>query len=333
MANLEQGLVDAAVTHLRRRGLTVTWQAAARPDSAVDGQLEVTWDGGRHVFPAVAKVRITPAVVPLLRRSGGKLVITDHVSPKLADALSDVGLNYADASGNASLVAPGLLVRTEGRRPTSRPSPSAGLPFSTTGLPVTFALLVLSAEDARPTQRELSELSGVSLGSTNRVVQALRRLGYVSEDGTPMKRKKLVDRWTEAYLVLGEEMSPVQRFTSDRWASPQDVLPSLPDGVFVGSELAAHVDGLSIRPETALIYAWTKGRQDLLRAGRLRPAEDGWVRVREPFWQPGLLGRGHRLPDFLIRADLLAEGDPRPTWLAMNWSSDKIGTLAHRVTD
>lgn len=324
MTLMEHGLVETAIGHLRSRALMVTWRAAADPHSAVDGQVDVAWDGGRHLFPVVVKGRVSPSAVPLLRKSGAELVVTDYVSPGLSAHLSDAGLSYADAAGNASLTASGLLVRTEGQRPVSRSLPSTGLPFSTTGLPVTFVLLVLSVEDGKPTQRELSELSGISLGSTNRVVQALRRLRYVSEDGALLKRKQLVDRWTEAYLVLGDELAPARSYSSSRWVSPQDVLPSLPAGAYLGSELAAHVQGQSIRPETALIYAWPEARQELVRSGRLKPAEDGWVRIRKPFWRRELLGTSRELPDFLVRADLLAEEDHRLTSLAMNWSPDTI---------
>ena len=316
----------AAVEHLHRRGLKVAWQDIAEPDVTADGLLDVRWEGGSHSFPVVAKTRLTASTVPLLRRTGAELVLTDHVSRDLGTALSDAGLSYADASGNASLTAPGLLVRIEGRRTAGRPSPSPELPFSATGLPITFALLVLSPRDRRPTQRELSELTGSSLGSTNRVMQALRRLTYVSEDGTVLRREPLIDRWTESYLYHRDELAPELSFTSDRWTSPADLLHSLPEAAYVSSELAAHVQGLSIRPETALVYAWPEARQELVRAGRLRPGEHGWVHVRQPFWRPELLCADEQLPQFLVRADLLAEQDPRLTSIATaQWPEHREG--------
>lgn len=335
MSKLEHYLVEAAIARLRAYGLKVTWQSTGGDvHNPVDGDLRVKWDGGHHVFRGVVKGRLSPYWVPLLKDGGAELVVTDYVSPNLSEALSDAGLSYADASGNASLTAAGLLVRVEGRRPVSGSSISPALPFSTTGLPVTFALLVLASREERPTQRELSALTESSLGSTNRVVQTLRQLGYLSEDGVLLKRKQLVERWTEAYLALSDELSPARSYSSDRWASPRDVPPSLVDGAYMGSELAAaYIYGMSIRPETALIYAWSKTRQELVRAARLRPAEDGWVRIREPFWQPDLLGASRELPDFLVRADLLAEGDPRLTSLAMMLSTESTKRWPRRATD
>lgn len=319
MKDLERTVVDGVLKRLRQDGLDVSWAGRSREPGASDGVLEVGWQGGRHLFPAVVKHRLDVAAVALLPELAGGVVVTERVSPALGAALGRAGWGFADVSGNAALSAPGLLVRLEGRRPQKAPSsPSIALPFSRTGLPVTFVLLARGGLERGDTQRRLAELARSSLGSTNRVLKTLRTLGYLSPKGGLLRGAALTERWTEAYLVYRDELAPAQSFDSDRWSSPKDLLVSgLPGGALLSSEISAHALGRSIRPETALIYCAEQSRKDLVKAGRLRPSDRGWVELRRSFWGDDLFDRTTKVvPDFLMRADLLAEADPRLTELA-----------------
>jgi hypothetical protein len=243
------------------------------------------------------------------------VVVTDYVSSKLRHALADAGWGFVDASGNASLTAPGLMIRLEGGRPQKDVTPPIAAPFGRTGLPVTFALLV---RGRTRTQRELASSAKSSLGTTNRVLQGLRVLGYLSDDGELRRPAALRDRWTEAFLVHRDALAAPQMFTSDRWTQPQDVLKGkLPHDAYLGSEVGAAARGLSIRPETGLIYCSSPVRHEVIVQGRLRPDPVGWLEVRETFWGKDLLGlESQVVPDLLLRADLLSEADPRLTALA-----------------
>lgn len=324
MSTVEQVFLDGVLKRLRETGLRSSFRWTPNEPGANDGVLAVEWRGGRHEFPAVVKRHLRSAAVPLLPTLPDGVVVTDHVAPTVREALAGSGWSFVDASGNASLSAPGLFVHVEGRRSGKEHSPpSIALPFSRTGLPVTFALLVRGGLGRGGTQRELSVLARSSLGSTNRVLKVLRTLGHLSPSGDLSKAEALVDRWTEAYLVYRDELAPAQRFDSDRWSSPEELLAQgLPDGALLSSEAAAHRQGRSIRPETALIYCPPQARKDLIRSGRLRPSDLGWVQLRRTFWDGALFDHdATEVPDFLVRADLLAEGDPRLTQLATNWDS------------
>lgn len=319
MSDVEHRLIDATVEHLRAEALEATWEPApAGAGRDAVGQLHVRWSGGSHSFPAVVKSGLRPGSVGLLPDVRGGVVLTDSVTRTVRDALADAGWGFVDGAGNAALSAPGLTVRVEGRRASRKVLPPIGLPFTTLGLPVTFVLLVRGGMGDGGTQRELARLSRTSLGSTNRVLQALRSLGHLTPDGQLARRGALLDRWTEAYLVQRDSLGAAQTFSTDLWASAADVMEAaLPHGALLGSELGARAEGHSIRPVTALFYCGEQARQDLIRAGRLRPDDTGWVEVREAFWAAELLGVDARtVPAFLIRADMLAAGDPRLTALA-----------------
>lgn len=319
MRVLERQLVQAAIDGLRRQGLRVAVSThLPEDDEPLPGELEVQWQDGYHTFPIVVKPRLEPWTVPLLPALRGGVVVTDYASPKLRHALVDAGWGFVDGAGNASLTAPGLHVRVAGHRPQQQSTPSATLPLTKTGLPITFVLLVREGLQQVGTQRDLSELAQRSLGSTNRVLQALRAQGHLTKDGRLAKPSLLRNLWTEAYLLHKDLGAPHRKYDSDRWGSPRELLAAdLPQGAHLSSETAAAALGLSIRPETAVLYCRAETRKDMVRGGRLRAKPDGWIELRAPFWGSALLDADARtVPDLLIRADLLAEADPRLVGLA-----------------
>lgn len=312
-------MVDVVRKRLTDEGFRVDWRGADH-DDLTDGLLTLTWQGQEHRFPVVIKSNLTPGAVALLPPVAGGVVLTREVTSGTREALTGAGWGYADGAGSVALSAPGLVVRLDGRRPV-REALSIDRPFSKTGLPVTFVLLVRGSVESAGTQREIAALAGASLGTTNRVLKGLRELGYLSENGRLLKQQAMVDRWTESYLALSssDEFSR-HSYSSRVWTSPSEVLPGiagLPAGVYLGSELAAWAKGASIRPQSALLYCTASVRKQVIVSGQLTPDPDGWVQLRETFWGDDLLPRDPRfVPDVLIRADLLAKADPRLTAVA-----------------
>lgn len=97
---------------------------------------------------------------------------------------------------------------------------------------MTFALLA-SAEHfvAAPTRRALADSSGASLGTVNRVLRALRERTPPTVEGrhNDLMRQETLDReWICAYSAQQPGAWPNERFTSDIWALPTDLL--LEDG-------------------------------------------------------------------------------------------------------
>lgn len=306
---------ERIVTSLRRLGLQATWTESPPPhtESMVDGHLEVTWAGGQHTFPVVVKRTMRPSLVSLTPPPGGGILMTEHVTSGVAEALDRAGWRgYVDLAGNASLTAPGLVVRVLGRRPSKSPQAETSLPFARRGLSVTFALLVSHQQGQTPTQRALASLAGSSLATVNRVLQGLRALRYVNDDGKVEDPALLAHRWTEAYLTIQPEVWPSTFYSSARWATPLDIIDSeLPGGCLISSELAAHRVGASIRPTTASIYVPSEQKSKLLKAGQLRRDPEGFVSLRPTFWNDALLAGTTIVPPLLMRADLLLEDDPR----------------------
>ncbi|UVI36881.1 type IV toxin-antitoxin system AbiEi family antitoxin [Brevibacterium spongiae] len=314
--------VAHAVNELAEAGLRASWSAHAGDlGRAVPGTLTIDDGHDQHPFPAIAAATVNASDITLLPHDERTILITERVSDARAGQLRERGWGgFVDSAGNASLRSSGIVIEIRGRRaagPTS--TPSAAAPFTRAGLPVTFALLA-SAEHfgTTPAQRALAETSGTSLGTVNRVLRALRDRTPPMVEGKRnnlLRRDALEREWISAYSAQQPTAWPEERFTSDLWATPNDVLDAvLPEGALFGSEVAAARLGAPIRPATALIHVDTddRARRELIRRGRLRKDEHGTIRLRPALWRtPPVPTVDHTVPRLLIRADLLLEDDPR----------------------
>ena len=314
-------LIEEIERSLRELGIDAAWArlpGSRAGDMGTDGHLRVRWDGGEHTFPVAVKPNARPALLDLAGPPPrGTILMTEHVNGNLADRLERSGWQgYADASGNVSLRAPGLLIRVTGQPGRATPPPPS-LPFNPRGLPVTFAVLTSAVRGETWTQRELARLTGSALATVNRVIQALVKSDHLTPDRQLIRPEVLRDQWTAAYLSIQPEAWPDETYSSSLWASPGDVLDAdLPAGALIGSELAASRHGAPIRPTTALIHCPPTSRQKLIAAGRLRRDPQGFITVRPAFWAPELVHGARTAPSFLVRADLLLEDDPRLTEIA-----------------
>lgn len=294
-------VITSVLEHLADLDVRTAW----RNDTALDGRIAtgaliVESGSGRHEFPAVASAGVSSVGLTLLPHDEQTILLTRHVSTARAQSLTERGWGgYADSSGNASLRAPGMLIEISGRRERGPGRAPTAAPFTRAGLPVTFALLLAGEQGQRPLQRELATISGASIGTVNRVVRALRERtpAMLDKENHVLRPAALENEWVAAYSTLQPHAWPEERYTSDIWNSPSDLLDAeLPPGVLLGSELAAVRLGAPIRPAEALVHLPTTARREVIRQGRLRRADDGMVRIRPAFWDTSCGGSGRTCP-------------------------------------
>jgi hypothetical protein len=314
----EQRLLTDALEAMARLGLhfkvqkrEARQQRAQRVGAVLDLRL-----GGRQIhYAAEVKRALRPATLgPLVHqlrgRAGRPLLVADHVTPPLADALRTAGVEFIDGAGNAFLHQPPTLVFVKGQRPTGLAAPAErGRAFQATGLQVLFALLARPDLVGRP-YREIAVAAGVAHGTVGWVMAELPGLGHVAAVGGRRRLingELLLDRWTEAYartlrprLLLGRFRGALETVqVQDRW----------PQGVLAGAEIAAARLTRHLRPGTATFYAPAIEPKVLLKLA-LRADAEGNVEFRRRFWDfpaddPLLT------PTLLVYADLLAIGDAR----------------------
>jgi hypothetical protein len=285
---------------------------ARRTDADVDLRF-----GGHDVrYVVEVKRRLRPATLgavthQLATRKGNPLLVTDHVTPPLAEALRAKGIEFIDAAGNAFLNRPPLLVFVKGQRPAGQQTiPGRGRAFQATGLQVLFALLARPELVGRP-YREIAVAAGVAHGTVGWVMAELPGLGYIAKVGGRRRLvngERLFDQWTEAYartlrprLLLGRFRGDIDALYARTAKWQEDLL--------VGGELAAARLTRHLRPGTATFYIKAIDPKVIVKLV-LRADAEGNVDFRRRFWT--FAGEEPRLtPTLLVYADLLATGDAR----------------------
>ena len=268
-------------------------------------------------YAVEVKRGLRPAVLgPILhqvnRLNARSLLVTDYVTPPLAETLKERGVAFLDAAGNGFIDQSPLFVWVKGERLPEGlvADPRIGRAFQASGLKVLFALLCHPEWVERP-YREIGHLAGVSHGTVGWVMAELPKLGFV---GTIAGRRRLLrcelllKQWVEAYartlrpkLVLGRYRTEINRW----WAE----FDQQEYGLVLGSEPAAERLTRYLRPETATVYG-AKPDPRFLLDFRMRADTMGPVEVLKRFWN--FEGEDAAVaPLLLVYADLLAIGDAR----------------------
>ena len=314
----EKALVDTALTALRELGIEaeVERQQPKLGRAQADALIRVRHGDQEILYAADVKRGLRPAllgaVLQQLERLGEQgLLVTDYVTPPLADALRARRVAFIDTAGNAYLDRPPLLVWVKGQRPTGRDAPPRmGRAFQASGLQVIFALLCRHELVDRP-YREIAKLAGVAHGTVGWVMAELPKLGFVAEVGGKrrlLQPERLLQQWVEAYARTLRPKLVLGRFKAERldWWETVDILKY---GLTIGGEGAAARLTRHLRPGT-LTFFGKKAEPRFLLDHHLRTDPSGEVEILRRFWNfdnedPALA------PTLLVYADLLAIGDAR----------------------
>ncbi|MFD2113526.1 type IV toxin-antitoxin system AbiEi family antitoxin [Thiorhodococcus fuscus] len=309
-------LIKAASAQLARLNVTAKLDTC-EPLSRADARLRLGWSGGTALYRVEVKRSLRPstlgAVALQLKELGpDALLVSDHVSPPLAERLRDLGIQFIDSAGNAFLAHPALLIWVKGERPQEHLNPPApSRAFKASGLRVLFALLSVPELVNQP-YRAIADKAGVAHGTVGSVMTELPKLGFLAEIGGKrrlLQPERLLRQWIEAYartlrpkLLLRIFQAP----TISWWRE----LDFAQYGLTLGGEAAAaRITGI-IEPQTVTLYG-TKAASLLFMAKQpMRAAPDGNVEILSKFWgfdqDPPTL-----TPPLLIYADLLTTGDAR----------------------
>jgi hypothetical protein len=320
----EHELVTQAIAAAQALGLDLELAAWEPPTGAKHADSAIDLRAGKERIRYLVEVRkgMRPATLgavllqlqELEQLGGPVMLVTDYVTPQLAEALKERGVAFLDAAGNAYINAPPLLVWVKGERPAENTQAEAaeGRALQGKGLRVVFALLCGPDWVDRP-YREIAQLAGVAHGTVGWVMTDLEMMGFVIQlqgQRRLRNRRRLLDMWVEPYarvlrpkLLLGRYRAPRRE-----WWEKVTVEEY---GLQLGAELAAaKLDGY-LRPGIATFYA-DKVPGRFLADHQLRTDTHGDVELRERFWTfehewqwPALV------PPVLIYADLLALGDAR----------------------
>jgi hypothetical protein len=215
------------------------WSAILRTDvpadSRIDGLIEVTAADGQAVTLVVETKRIVEArdveaireqldrYAQVVGASQG-LLFARYLSPPVRKRLTDAGMSYIDATGNArvSVASPGLFV--SGRGADADPWRGPGRPRGTLkGAPAAKIVRALADFDGPWKIRELVDVAKVSTGATYRVVDFLEREGLIVRDES---NAIVVPDWAQLLRRWSDDYGLVRNSTVTRWIAPRG-LPDL----------------------------------------------------------------------------------------------------------
>lgn len=285
-----------------------------RPDAA----LRLHFDGGEVLYLVELKRGLRRATLgaaqhQMARYGENALLVTDYITPQMADELRTREVQFIDAAGNAYLRQPALYVWVKGQRPPEDEAlgvAPAGRAFRPTGLQVLFTLLC-KPEIADLPYREIAVQAGVAHGTVGWVMAELPKLGFIAQMNGKRRlidAERLLAQWVTAYAQTLRPKLILARYEAARldWAETMDAKDY---GLLLGGEPAAARLTHNLRPGTATLYG-EKPNPRLLVDQRLQPNRQGNVEILRRFWTfdgetPGMV------PHLLVYADLLAIGDTR----------------------
>lgn len=321
-------LLTAALETARALGLTaeVLQTEPALGREHADALVRIgRGDGETALYAAEVRRGVRPAtlgatLVQLERLGPQALLVTDYVTPPLAEALKERRVAFLDAAGNAYIQHAGLFVWVNGHKPAAKPvATEVGRAFQPTGLQVLFTLLCNPAAIKRP-YRELAAMAGVAHGTVGWVIPDLQRQGYVADlrgrRGTRrlFQLDRLLGQWADAYARQLRPRTLIGRYYIPKIEGWRDWPLAQYDALWGGEPAGALLTNY-LRPGELTIYAQKlpallAAQQKFLKDPA--PGHTAVLEVRRRFWHfpadpehPGIT------PAVLVYADLLATGDAR----------------------
>jgi hypothetical protein len=289
-------------------------------------QVDVAIEAKRTVTPATLGATLAQTKAQAVAHAKPVVLVTDYITPPVADRLREAGQQFIDIAGNAYLEAPGWLIYVVGRKAVQTGAPAHAAKGGTpAGLKVIFALLCDPALIDLP-QREIAKQANVALGAIPGVLNDLRDQGHVLVMPGIRRlttNKRLLDEWAMAYARTMRPKTLTAAYNAPtitdwkNWTMDQGAM-------WWGGEPAGAILTNHLRPGVLTVYTeklparfthehrLTKVPND--NRGRL----EATVEVRKPFWGTALQEHykimtrpAVTVPPVLVYADLLATGDAR----------------------
>jgi hypothetical protein len=284
-----------------------------------DGLVQIAHQNTKWHFVVEVKAIVTRATAGMkrldpLNREEKVLMVTEYVTPPIADLLKELNIFFIDTAGNAYINEPALYVFIKGNKPrlTLKAKTQKRL-FKPGGLRVVFTLLNHPEMINKP-YRDIAKAADVALGTIGWLIGDLKEMGFCVEidkrNRKLMNLENLFKRWVEAYP---EQLRPKlvrERFetANHNWWKEIDIKAY---GACWGGEVAAANLTGYLKPAKVTIYT-NEPIGELVLKNRLRKAEQGNVEVLTLFWNFKYeLADRDIVPPILIYADLMATGDHR----------------------
>lgn len=313
-------IVDRALENLEKTAeIHAEWKDTIKEKLTpeIDGKIKLLIDNN-HIADCFAAVRkeVRKHHIPQLREWAQRykpfMLIADRLYPNLKQRLRQANIDWLDGAGNIHFKHQNhfIWIDLHTTTPTKEKKNRA---FTKTGLKVLF--LFLHDEDwVNKTYREIAEAADVALGNIKYVLDGLKEKNFLIRETKERykltHKPELLNQWITAFT---DELRPrlhVDNFefldeTDQRdWKTLQ-----LEEGTFWGGEPGADLLTENLKPAEYTLYTH-KTKAALMTDYRLKPKQEGRVKVYKPYWT---IKTEHKktAPPLVIYTDLMTTGEPR----------------------
>ena len=295
-------------------------------DAVVEPHAEAIVDAAVRINKGPRVWRFNVEVKPWLNRTtigilkerlradmGEWLLVTRYITAGQAEELRAKNLAFLDTAGNAFINREDLFVFIKGQKPEGNEINQKADLYRPAELKALFGFLCQKGLEAK-THEEIRQMTGVGLGTINRLIHALEQAGYIlklkGRARRLVRKRELLDRWVMAYPQRLRPKQMIGRFAGPRETWWMDIDPVAFNAQW-GGEIAAKFLTQYLKPQTVTLYA-AKQPDALIIGQKLRKDVGGDVEILKRFWNfPKLDERANVVPALLVYADLLATGDER----------------------
>ncbi len=293
-----------------------------KKDGLFDGILEIVHEKRKSKFNIITRYNFNMAdrmCLEYIRNQSHEnniILITGHVSAKMANILRNANIFFMDASANSYLKAEGIYIYNYDKSSfKSVPYKKAGSVFYSTGLKLIFNLLI-SNELLNDNYRKISEIADISLGSIGWIVHRLKAEGYIintEHDKILVNKKEILKKWIENYpeklrhkLIKGR----YKFLNFESYKNWKNIVLSHPQSLWGGETAAEKTTGY-LNAKIITIYS-KEDHLELVKKLRLVPDNKGNVEILEMFWDPYYLSKNDEtVPPLLAYADLMISENER----------------------
>ena len=327
----EADIINRALTALKKEtNITfemMAWEASSQ-SQGIDAFIASQKTNGKIAvkIKSVQKANIGAIAHRIRALPQPAMLAAEYINPSIASDLKNMDIQFMDCAGNVYLNLPPVYVYIQGQKQNKDVTllkNATSRAFDYAGLKVIYGFLCNNLLINAP-YREIAEQTGVANGSVGWVINSLKAANYIIETGKKrqlINRRKLLDRWVDAYPEKLKPKLRVGEFVSDdaNWWKTFDIAKF---GAYWGGEVGAEKYTSYLKPQMATVYLPEASGNKLLAAAKLRKAVEwsgdspGIVRIYRPFWTDKLqrvpiLSIQDTVHPILIYADLIASADSR----------------------
>lgn len=312
-ARLLEKALELVQEHIGK-DVEIVKMAETQNKNTIDCSLVIVNKEIKYTFPVEIKSSLAGnAVMALLQKKLAQirnmLIISEYISPAIAEFFKNNSISYIDVRGSIFLVQDQLylFVKTE---QNTFDNLNYGYAFEKAGLKL--LLYILQNPDLlNLNYRQIADIVNISTGSISKILKDLKHSGfYYERNGKRIIRKhqELLAQWVTAF---GRKLRP-DHYIGKYRAQINPGSMTLPPNTFWSGEYAAELLKLNLISQNKTMYT-SLSPVEFIKELRLIPDVNGNIELLKTFWNTEELSieLSNTAPIIIVYADLMLSESSR----------------------